>query len=183
MAAGNGGRTVRLPAVVTLERDDLGEVDVARCLAVEVASHGDTHEEALANLREALERAGFVQVSVKGSHCKRCCCRPSLEPARQGLGQLGPWGSGGRPAGDHLGVGADQDGATGADADRVGGRPVQDGHLQWEGGGGGLGGLRPGPAVGAGQQGQARAEEVQGRGPALAVGQPGVGEAAVEVLG
>jgi hypothetical protein len=28
MAAGNGGRTVRLPAVVTLERDDLGEVDV-----------------------------------------------------------------------------------------------------------------------------------------------------------
>jgi predicted RNase H-like HicB family nuclease len=55
MAAGNGGRTVRLPAVVTLERDDLGEVDVARCLAVEVASHGDTHEEALANLRETLE--------------------------------------------------------------------------------------------------------------------------------
>jgi predicted RNase H-like HicB family nuclease len=55
MAAGNGGRTVRLPAVVTLERDDLGEVDVARCLAVEAASHGDTHEEALANLREALE--------------------------------------------------------------------------------------------------------------------------------
>jgi predicted RNase H-like HicB family nuclease len=55
MAAGNGGRTVRLPAVVTLERDDLGEVYVARCLAVEVASHGDTHEEALANLRETLE--------------------------------------------------------------------------------------------------------------------------------
>ena len=26
-----------------------------RCLAVEVASHGDTQEEALANLREALE--------------------------------------------------------------------------------------------------------------------------------
>jgi predicted RNase H-like HicB family nuclease len=33
----------------------MGEVDVARCLAVEVASHGDTHEEALANLRETLE--------------------------------------------------------------------------------------------------------------------------------
>jgi predicted RNase H-like HicB family nuclease len=46
---------VRLPAVVTLERDDLGPVYVARCLAVEVASHGDTHEQALANLREALE--------------------------------------------------------------------------------------------------------------------------------
>jgi predicted RNase H-like HicB family nuclease len=55
MATGNGGQTVRLPAVVTLERDDFGEVYVARCLAVEVASHGDTHEQALANLREALE--------------------------------------------------------------------------------------------------------------------------------
>jgi predicted RNase H-like HicB family nuclease len=55
VATGNGGRTVRLPAVVTLERDDLGEVYVARCLAVEVASHGDTQEQALANLREALE--------------------------------------------------------------------------------------------------------------------------------
>jgi len=55
MATGSGGQTVRLPAVVTLERDDLGPVDVARCLAVEVASHGDTHEQALANLREALE--------------------------------------------------------------------------------------------------------------------------------
>jgi predicted RNase H-like HicB family nuclease len=55
MATGNGGRVVRLPVVVTLERDDLGEVYVARCLAVEVASHGDTHEQALANLREALE--------------------------------------------------------------------------------------------------------------------------------
>jgi predicted RNase H-like HicB family nuclease len=55
MATGNAGQTGRLPAVVTLERDDLGEVHVARCLAVEVASHGDTHEEALANLREALE--------------------------------------------------------------------------------------------------------------------------------
>ena len=48
MATGSGGQTVRLPAVVTLERDDLGPVDVARCLAVEVASHGDTHEQALA---------------------------------------------------------------------------------------------------------------------------------------
>ena len=43
------------PAVVTLEHDDLGDVYVARCLAVEVASHGDTQQEALANLREALE--------------------------------------------------------------------------------------------------------------------------------
>ena len=55
MATGSGGQTVRLPAVVTLERDDLGPVSVARCLAVEVASHGDTHEQTLANLREALE--------------------------------------------------------------------------------------------------------------------------------
>ena len=55
MTTGNSGQVVRLPAVVTLERDDLGEVYVARCLAVEVASHGDTHEQALANLREALE--------------------------------------------------------------------------------------------------------------------------------
>jgi predicted RNase H-like HicB family nuclease len=55
MATGNGGQTVRLPAVVTLDHDGLGDVDVARCLAVEVATHGDTHEQALANLREALE--------------------------------------------------------------------------------------------------------------------------------
>jgi predicted RNase H-like HicB family nuclease len=55
MATGRGGQTVRLPAVVTLERDDLGPVYVARCLTVEVASHGDTHDQALANLREALE--------------------------------------------------------------------------------------------------------------------------------
>ena len=55
MATGNGGQTVRLPVVVTVERDDLGEVYVARCLAVEVASHCDTQEQALANLRDALE--------------------------------------------------------------------------------------------------------------------------------
>jgi predicted RNase H-like HicB family nuclease len=55
MAAGDGGQTVRLPAVVTLERDDLGEIYVARCLAVEVTSHGDTQKQALDNLREALE--------------------------------------------------------------------------------------------------------------------------------
>ena len=55
MAAGDGGQTVRLPAVVTLERDDLGEIYVARCLAVEVTSHGDTQKLALDNLREALE--------------------------------------------------------------------------------------------------------------------------------
>ena len=45
----------------------------------------------------------------------------SVHAVEQGQGpailivQLGPWGSGGRPAGDHLGVGADQDGAAGAD--------------------------------------------------------------------
>ena len=55
MARANGDQVVRLPVVVTLERDDLGEAYVARCLVVEVASHGDTHEHALANLREALE--------------------------------------------------------------------------------------------------------------------------------
>jgi predicted RNase H-like HicB family nuclease len=49
------GDVVTLPAVVTLERNDHGEVYVARCLAVEVASHGDTPEQALAMLREALE--------------------------------------------------------------------------------------------------------------------------------
>lgn len=53
----NGGRghVVTLPAVVTLEHDELGDVYVARCLAVEVTSHGDTPEQALAMLREALE--------------------------------------------------------------------------------------------------------------------------------
>jgi predicted RNase H-like HicB family nuclease len=51
----SGGDVVTLPAVVTLERDGDGEVYVARCLAVEVASHGDTPDEALAMLREALE--------------------------------------------------------------------------------------------------------------------------------
>ncbi|HZA81916.1 MAG TPA: type II toxin-antitoxin system HicB family antitoxin [Actinomycetes bacterium] len=50
-----GGDVVTLPAVVTLERDGHGDVYVARCLAVEVASHGDTPEQALAMLREALE--------------------------------------------------------------------------------------------------------------------------------
>jgi predicted RNase H-like HicB family nuclease len=51
----DGGHVVRLPAVVTRERDALGDVYVARCLAVEVTSHGDTPEEALAMLQEALE--------------------------------------------------------------------------------------------------------------------------------
>ena len=55
MATRNSGQVVTLPVVVTLERDDLGEVYVARCLAVEVTSHGDTHEQALTNIREALE--------------------------------------------------------------------------------------------------------------------------------
>jgi len=44
-------RTIRLTATVT--RD--GDWYVARCLDVEVASQGRTIEEALANLREALE--------------------------------------------------------------------------------------------------------------------------------
>lgn len=42
---------VRLTAVVTPEEGGY----VARCLDVEVASEGDSVEEALANLREALE--------------------------------------------------------------------------------------------------------------------------------
>jgi predicted RNase H-like HicB family nuclease len=44
-------RTIRLTATVT--RD--GEWYVAQCLDVEVASQGRTIDEALANLREALE--------------------------------------------------------------------------------------------------------------------------------
>ena len=46
---------VTLPVVVTLEHDEFGDVYVARCLAVEVTSHGDTPAEALDKLREALE--------------------------------------------------------------------------------------------------------------------------------
>ncbi|MCL6443774.1 MAG: type II toxin-antitoxin system HicB family antitoxin [Alicyclobacillus sp.] len=42
---------LRLTAAVTKE----GSLYVARCLEVEVASQGETVEEALANLREALE--------------------------------------------------------------------------------------------------------------------------------
>ena len=42
---------MRLTAAITHE----GEWYVARCLDVEVASQGETVEEALANLREALE--------------------------------------------------------------------------------------------------------------------------------
>ena len=44
-------RTVRLTAAVTPDGDGY----VARCLGVEVASQGRTIDEALANLREALE--------------------------------------------------------------------------------------------------------------------------------
>jgi predicted RNase H-like HicB family nuclease len=44
-------QTVRLTAAVTPD----GEWYVARCLEVEVASQGRTIDEALANLREALE--------------------------------------------------------------------------------------------------------------------------------
>ncbi|MBV9446459.1 MAG: type II toxin-antitoxin system HicB family antitoxin [Streptosporangiaceae bacterium] len=44
-------KTIRLTATIT--RD--GDWYVARCLEVEVASQGHTIEEALANLREALE--------------------------------------------------------------------------------------------------------------------------------
>ena len=44
-------RTVRLTAAVTPD----GDWYVARCLDVEVASQGRTIDEALANLREALE--------------------------------------------------------------------------------------------------------------------------------
>ena len=51
----NGTQMVTLPVVVTLEHDELGDVYVARCLAVEVTSHGDTPADALDKLREALE--------------------------------------------------------------------------------------------------------------------------------
>ncbi len=44
-------RTVRLTAAITPD----GDWYVARCLDVEVASQGPTIDEALANLREALE--------------------------------------------------------------------------------------------------------------------------------
>ena len=44
-------RTVRLTAAITPD----GDWYVARCLDVEVASQGRTIDEALANLREALE--------------------------------------------------------------------------------------------------------------------------------
>lgn len=43
--------TLRLTAAVTHEQD----VFVARCLDVEIASQGESVEQALANLREALE--------------------------------------------------------------------------------------------------------------------------------
>jgi predicted RNase H-like HicB family nuclease len=45
------GQSIRLTAALTPE----GGGYVARCLEVEVASQGDTIEEALAHLREALE--------------------------------------------------------------------------------------------------------------------------------
>jgi predicted RNase H-like HicB family nuclease len=51
----NGTQMVTLPAVVTLEHDEFGDVYVAHCLAVEVTSHGDTPAEALDKLRKALE--------------------------------------------------------------------------------------------------------------------------------
>ncbi|HEY6276830.1 MAG TPA: type II toxin-antitoxin system HicB family antitoxin [Streptosporangiaceae bacterium] len=44
-------RTIRLTAAITQD----GDWYVARCLDVEVASQGRTIDEALANLREALE--------------------------------------------------------------------------------------------------------------------------------
>jgi len=46
---------VTLPVVVTLENDEFGGVCVARCLAVEVTSHGDTPTDALDKLRDGLE--------------------------------------------------------------------------------------------------------------------------------
>ena len=48
---GVADRTITLTAAVTRE----GDWYVARCLEAEVASQGRTIEEALANLREALE--------------------------------------------------------------------------------------------------------------------------------
>jgi len=90
MTTGNGDQIVRLPAVVTVEHDDLGEVYVARCLAVEVASHGGTHDEALANLREALELY-FEDSPVPEMDANpelalvdvRIPARPSFRPSRE----------------------------------------------------------------------------------------------------
>ena len=93
-------------------------------------------------------------------------------------------GGGRRPVGDHLGVGAGQDGAGGVDAQGGGGAGVDRPHVQGERGVEGGAGVGPGSGAGAGEQGEALAEEVEG-GAAVAVGpgQPGVAETAVQVLG
>ena len=63
---------------------------------------------------------------------------PRLGRPGHGRGQRGPRvGRGGRPAGDHLGVGADQDRAAGAETEGAGGPGVQGADLQGERHGGG----------------------------------------------
>ena len=66
-------RTVRLTAAVTPD----GEWYVARCLDVEVASQGRTIDEALANLREALELY-FEDQRVAGVSITVCCLGHSV---------------------------------------------------------------------------------------------------------
>lgn len=56
--------TLRFTAAIIPEDDGY----VARCLEVEVASQGDTVEEALANLREALELYFEDEPPVEGPH-------------------------------------------------------------------------------------------------------------------
>jgi len=98
-----------------------------------------------------------------------CGCRPD-GPASQGVGELGPGvGGGGGPVGDDLGVGAGQEGAVGVDVEGCRGAVVEGVEVQGEGGVEGGGGGRPRVVVGAGEEGQARADEVQG-GERVAVG-------------
>ncbi len=69
--------TVTFTAAITHE----GEWYVARCLEVEVTSQGHSVEEALANLREALELYFEDSPPVEASHpigcwwCWGCCWR------------------------------------------------------------------------------------------------------------
>lgn len=59
--SGEGDRKLRMTAAVTKE----GKFYIARCLEVEVTSQGETMDEALENLREALELYYEDQVDVE----------------------------------------------------------------------------------------------------------------------
>ena len=111
--------------------------------------------------------------------------QPALGPPGEGLGELGPRvGRGGGPVGDDLAVGAGQGRAVRIEGEGVGGRAVEGVDVEGERGVEGGGGGGPGVGVGAGEEGEAGAEEVErGAGVAVAGGEPGVGEAVVEVLG